>query len=302
MEKLNKVVFFANPNGQNERVLEFAKTFDETAKTEFQVISLAESLPDYANFPSSNRKKRLEEVLSNSAVETARSLTQRLSEIGLSCRDPEVVNGRYPDSVEKWLETNNPDLLVKQPLPCDGEYGHISKGDLRLSRHVAIPILLLSDQFVLNGSVLVAIPPLFNDRSGLSRAVKIIKEGVYWAKHLGASLHFVHAWVLFGESLLKSRGRTTKEELDEELTKAEERAMSEVKTAIGESHIPDDMNYKIHVHKGDPTRVLIAQIELLKPTLAVLGSVANDGVKGVLQGNTAETVARRKLTNTLIIK
>ncbi len=86
------------------------------------------------------------------------------------------------------------------------------------------------------------------------------------------------------------------------MAKAKENAEREMNVAIEESRIPEGITYTIHLHKGDPTRVLIAELELFKPTLIVMGSVANEGVKGVLLGNTAETITRRKLTNTLIVK
>jgi len=300
MEELKRIAIFANPNGDNQHSFAFVEAFEKKDQVEFQVISLAERLAEYTNFPSPSRKKRLEEILSNAAMETARSLSQRISSIGINCNDPEIVSGRFPESVEKWLETHNPDLLVKQSLPCDGEFGHASKGDLRLSRHVPLPIMLLSTEFSRNNSIMVGVPPVFHDNSGLSRAVRIIKHSAYWARKMDAQIHFVHAWELFGESFLRSR--STKEELNSELTKAKENAEKEIKIAIDESRIPEGIDYKTHVHKGDPTRVLIAELELLKPTLVVMGSVANEGVKGVLLGNTAETITRRKLTNTLIVK
>ena len=117
---------------------------------------------------------------------------------------------------------------------------------------------------------------------------------------MNAEIHFVHAWELFGESVMRSR--FSKEELDSSMAKAKENAEREMNVAIEESRIPEGITYTIHLHKGDPTRVLIAELELFKPTLIVMGSVANEGVKGVLLGNTAETITRRKLTNTLIVK
>ena len=155
-------------------------------------------------------------------------------------------------------------MFVKQSLPCDGEFGHVSKGDMLLSRHVSLPIMLLNAEFSKNNSIMVGVPPVFHDKSGLSRAVRIIKNSVFWAKRLSAQIHFIHAWELFGESFMISRSMD--EELKSELTKAKENAENEMKTAIDESRIPDGIDYKTHVHKGDPTRVLIAEFELLKPT------------------------------------
>ena len=300
MEKPDRIVIFANPNGENRNSLGFVKTFTPEDHVEFQVISLAERLAEYTKFPSANRKARLEEVLVNAANETARAMSQEITSQGLKCSDPEIVTGKFPESVEKWFETHNPDLLVKESLACDGEFGHASKGDLRLSRHVPLPVMLLNTSFNRDSSIMVAIPPIFEDKRGLARATKIISQGIYWAKFLNAEIHFVHAWELFGESVMRSR--FSKEELDSSLIQAKENAQKEMNVAIEEARIPEGITFKLHLHKGDPTRVLLAELELLKPTLVVMGSVANEGVRGVLLGNTAETVTRRKLTNTLIVK
>ena len=297
---LSRIVMFANPNGLNEHSLEFIDAFDEKDQVEFTVLSLAEQLARYTNFPNPDRKKRIEDVLANAASEAAGALSDKISSKGMKCGDPEIVKGRFPSSLEAWFESNVPQLIVKQSLASDGEFGHVSKGDIRLSRNVKVPLLLLNTEFTKNSSIVVGIPPIFDDKSGLERALRIIDHSVFWAQKLDSTLHFVHAWELFGESYLRTH--PTQKELNAELKTAKRNAEKEVETALAEAKIPEELSYSVHIHKGDPTRVLLAELELLKPTMVILGSVANEGVKGALLGNTAETVIRRKLSNSLIIK
>ena len=122
-------------------------------------------------------KKRLEEILSVAAESSARSLSQVIEDEGHSRVDHEILSGRFPASVESWLTSHEPDLLVKQCLPCDGEFGHASKGDVRLCRHVNVPLLLLNADVSPHLPVLVGIPPIHADDRGLSRAVRIIRQG-----------------------------------------------------------------------------------------------------------------------------
>lgn len=292
--------FFVNPDGSNDYLVNFVATIGKQEVGKSDVLTLAETLPPYAAFPDPNRKKRIEQVLKNAANSSVKAFAELMQAQGLDGIKTSILEGRFPAALEKWLSVNKTDLLIKESLPCDGDFGFASKGDLRLTRQSTAPVLLLHSQLQKGAPILVGLPPVHSDKRGINLANKLLKQAFTWASALDSKLHVVRAWELFGESYLRTHG--TPEELKKELEAAKQHAEQEVAEVLDQIDKPKALEIDTHIFKGDPTRVLMGAMDMLRPTLAVLGSVANEGVKGVLLGNTAEIIARRRSVSVMIVR
>ena len=296
----NHFCFFVNPDGTNDYVVNFIKTIGKQQVGKSDVLTLAETLPAYAAFPDRNRKNRIEQVLKNAANLAVQRFADLLKAEGVENPSPTVLEGRFPTAVEQWLSANKVDLLVKESLPCDGQFGLASKGDLRLARHSTAPVFLIHSEVQKGAPLLVGLPPVHSDGRGKDLAIKLLNKALEWAEILEGKLHVVRAWELFGESYLRTHGAV--DELDSELEAAKTQTEKEVKQVLDAVKNPQKVAIETHIFKGDPTRVLMGAIDMFHPTVAVLGSVANEGVKGVLLGNTAEIIARRRSVSVMIVR
>lgn len=90
--------------------------------------------------------------------------------------------------------------------------------------------------------------------------------------------------------------------MEDELAKEQQSAGAELEQVLAAANIPQDIEYRVQLHKGEATTMLGSAIELFKPPMVILGTVANEGMKIILLGNTAESIARQQKANILILK
>ena len=94
-------------------------------------------------------------------------------------------------------------------------------------------------------------------------------------------LHILHVWRLFGESsLAHGFARVSEEHLNELRGKEEKEHRDWIEALVKkclDSLGPEAVQYllpKIHLLKGDPRKVIPAQVDALRPDLLIIGSVA----------------------------
>jgi nucleotide-binding universal stress UspA family protein len=296
-----EIAIFLNSTGENDTLAGLIAALPLADLEKVWLLVLDEELPAYTAFPEPSRKRRLEEIIRSANLTQIEKVTSLLGERASGTVEVVHLKGRFPTALVDWVNRSQVELVVKESLPCDVEFGNASKGDVKLARQVdQLPCLLMHAPIIAGQPVFVGVPPIHTDQSGLKLAVKVIRAAAEWAQVLNAPLHLVRAWTLFGENLLVNRA--SPEELAETLTDERDRAQAELDSAIEQAGLPESLEYEAHLYKGDPTRVLNAKIELLKPALVVMGSVANDGIKGVLLGNTAESIVRKQDASVLIVR
>lgn len=296
---LTNVAVFANANGNNDFAKSFLKVLRESPNSKFTFLALAQKLPEYARFPSANRKSRLEElfrVAANSAIE---DLAIFASEIQLDSYESKILEGRFPAALLEWIDSSPASLILKESLACDGGFGSASKGDIKLTRQSSAPVLLAHSAIKKGAPVLVGIYPHFDDITYDRACIHLVETAAAFAKVLGSHLCVVHAWELWGENLIQSRSHL--EEVDDLKHEVKDQAQECVERILSQSDLQGVTCEKL-LGNGDATRVLSGAIDVTKPGLVVLGSTAKGGLAGAILGNTAETIARKKQSSVLIMR
>ncbi len=296
---LEHVAVFANPDGANSHSEGLLKALAQHDGIELTVLGMAEKLPDYARFPSESRKSRIEESLKAAAASAGRELMESSQKLSLNCKELIVLEGRFPTEVVDWVDSSKTTLLIKEPLPYDGDYGIASKGDIKLTRYCSAPVLLARSAAYSGEPVLVGIAPDIGSTNLDRFCISLVETAAFFAKLLGGPLYVVNAWDLFGTSFL--RNRVPAEEIAEGLADMKKHSRKAVDRVLSECDL-QGLTPEQLLGRGDPTRVLSGAVDLVKPGLVVLGSTAREGVQGVLLGNTAETIARQKQTSVLILR
>ena len=296
---LKHVGVFANPNGSNAFTKDFLRVFAPLLNSPVSIIGLAEKLPEYARFPSEQRKTRLEEVMRAAATSAVKDVVNYAKECSLQCDKPAILNGRFPTALLHWIDSTPTTLLIKESLACDGNFSNASKGDLKLTRHSSAPVLLAHAPVQEGDAVLVGIAPLPGDTTHDRFCIRLVQVAADFARTFGGSLCVVHAWDLWGEGLL--RNRVPKEEIEEGRADTKRNAEQALERVLSQCELDGVVPERL-LGRGDPTRVIAGAVDLVKPGLVVLGSTAKEGVKGTLLGNTAEAIARQKHSSVLIIR
>jgi nucleotide-binding universal stress UspA family protein len=112
-------------------------------------------------------------------------------------------------------------------------------------------------------------------------------------------LTVLHAWMVYGESLLKSHMPA------EELAEVRETARGEVESALSAFLKPFEdrlTGVAVEAVNGEPEEVILQFVESHGIDVVVMGTVGRTGIAGLVMGNTAEHVLRRLRGSVLAVK
>lgn len=288
MDLLQKPVVFINQTGENDKVEEVLQYLSQAT-----FLTLAEDASLYAR---GERMERFKTILAEAAEKASEPVLAVAKKQGLNFENLVTLEGRFPKAVIEWLSANEGSLLLKQPVACGSVVGCVSKGDIKLTRESPIPVLLLGSCLQPGQPVLVGVAPHHMDQKEDDFCVRLIQTANAWATILGSELHVLHAWDLWLEGLIKNKIHP--DELELMRQNAQTEAEDVLKRVIEKAKVEATPV----LQKGDPTKVVSQTIDELSPGLVVLGSTAKSGIREVLLGNTAETIARTKQKPILIVR
>ncbi len=147
--------------------------------------------------------------------------------------------------------------------------------------------------------IAAAVDPDPSDQEKRLLNVKIMELASSLAQMTRSELHIIHAWTLFGESLLHKR--LSKGELDKwarEETGAREALLNELLQDCSLQQLP----HKTHLIKGPPEMVLPPVTRRIGADALVMGTVCRAGVTGFFIGNTAEEMLQQVRCSVLTVK
>jgi nucleotide-binding universal stress UspA family protein len=122
-------------------------------------------------------------------------------------------------------------------------------------------------------------------------------------------LHIVHAWSLYGESVMRSpRAHVNPEKLDALLEKERaarqeklERLVEDYRSRLTGSEA-ERFTPELHLVKGDPSSAIPSELERLGADLMAMGTISRKGLTGFLIGNTAERILHRLECSVVLAK
>jgi len=163
---------------------------------------------------------------------------------------------------------------------------------MHLIRKCPSPVWIVGPQGQPTGPrILAAIDASWgDDPAAAAFARKTLATATALASNLGAELHVVHAWQLYGESLLSNRvsGQELSDLLRREREVAERQLIATV-DEVGEPVAPE----RIHLEKGSPEQVIPRLARELGVDAIVMGTVGRSGLAGLLIGEMAEEILNR---------
>jgi nucleotide-binding universal stress UspA family protein len=114
-----------------------------------------------------------------------------------------------------------------------------------------------------------------------------------------ANLHVVHAWTLFGESLLRGRGGMYAADVDRAVREEAGKRRRVVRSLLAKHTVT---RCQLHLPKGDAAEVIPRLIGRLGIDVLVMGTVCRAGIPGFIIGNTAERVLDAVDCSVLVVK
>ena len=224
----------------------------------------------------------------------------------------EVADGRVPLEVDvrfgiPFLEVvrmvlqDGHDLVITTAEEAEGD-GVLGGTAMSLMRKCPCPVWLLRpERRPSYGRVLAAVKLEHETDLDLSVNDAVLELASSLASSERARLHVVLAWSIYGERVLRCRGRLSEDDrqrLNQDVC-WQRRVLLDRFLARHELQLGDD---RVHLIKGRPGPVITELAERQNMDIIVMGTVANSGVKGLLMGNTAEWVLQRVSCSVMAVK
>lgn len=122
-------------------------------------------------------------------------------------------------------------------------------------------------------------------RDSLNATILQLASSLAASEH--AELHVVHAWMLFGEHLLRGRGGVPESEIRRYAQREAEKQRRALETLLAEH---TGGTGEVHLIKGNAGSVIPQLVRNRKMDMLVMGTVCRTGIPGFFIGNTAETI------------
>ena len=210
-----------------------------------------------------------------------------------------VLVGDLESAILNAVITDRYDILIKQPSPSHGLRQRLfGSVDMRLLRvcPCAVAIMHLKPEGYSNRAV-VALDYPDNDQTKICLNRALLDSTAFNIVSEIAEVHIIHAWRLYGESLLAhGRGKISPEKLAAVKEKEETTRRKWLEHVVDEyrDSLPVDQakifNPKVELLHGDPTVVIPHRVKELDADFVYIGTVSRKGISGWLIGNTAEAI------------
>ncbi len=192
--------------------------------------------------------------------------------------------------------TSNHDLVVVTTDEDDEDHATIK----RLLRKCPCPVWVIRRTRARTQRVLAAVDPAPNARQ---LNLTVLQLAASMVELYGGELHVVHAWELYGEATMRSSGFVRTSAAEIEILLAEEEAKH--RAAVAELLATNDLEdhpWQVHLHKGPASEVVCDVVAKNRINLLVMGTVARTGVRGLIIGNTAESVVDNVRCSVIAVK
>ena len=150
--------------------------------------------------------------------------------------------------------------------------------------------------------IIAAVDPDPSDERRNKLNVKIMDLAISLAELERGELLVVHAWSLYGETILRGGvGRMDQAELDRLVRDAEAAHKARLNDLLQKYDL-QGLTYQAHLVKGEAGKIIPELAAKKSADLIVLGTLSRSGVAGFLIGNTAEKILHQVDCSVLAVK
>ncbi|MFV9671960.1 MAG: universal stress protein [Acidimicrobiia bacterium] len=236
-----------------------------------------------------DRKERLRHVLENTRG-------------GPSTEVIETVGEPFIEVIRQVLVEGHDLVMVGEPIAERPDEPHVSSGVMHLLRKCPVPVWVMRSGRSGTGRILALVDPDPDDpvHEGLNDLIMELATSL--AHRQGWELHLGHAWTLAGEATLRSSPYVglPGEMVDVMVRDTEAIRLGQLETLAIRHVIESERS--IHMVAGAPGVVLPRLADRLDVDLIVMGTVGRTGLRGLIMGNTAETILRSVRCSVLAVK
>lgn len=223
----------------------------------------------------------------------------------------DVLTGTLFLEVIRAVIKNGYDLVIKRAENPGFLKRLFGSDDMHLLRKCPCPLCLLKPGSKLHFNTILAAVD-FDPKKGSEFEATfntgILDFAASLALNSAGTLHIIHVWEPFFESVLRSRGDATDDQVSSYIGQDRSFHQNSLKALMQklEDHIGTHLYRQLlpvfHIIEGNPQKLIAEKAHELKADIVVMGTVARTGISGLIIGNTAEATLNQLSCSVLAVK
>lgn len=302
MERFKNILVATSPGHLDPPTLRAAVSLAEINSARLTVFDVVAPMPTWRKTVNvEGRVVDIEAAILLDREERLRHLIEN-TRGGPDVEVVETVGEPFIEVIRRVLLERNDLVMVGEPVSDRPGEPHLSSGVMHLLRKCPVPVWVMRGARSGTGRILALVDPAPDDPVSDELNDLIMELAVSISRRQGWELHLAHAWSLAGESTLRSSpyvelpGRMVDAMVQD--TKA---TRLEQLNALAIRHVTESER-STHMVQGTPGAVLPRLADRLDIDLVVMGTVGRTGLRGLIVGNTAETILRSVRCSVLAVK
>ncbi|MDJ0924291.1 MAG: universal stress protein [Acidimicrobiia bacterium] len=303
MDRFKRILVAASPGHLEPLTLRNAVNLADTNDAHLTVLDVVAPLPPWRKRMNvEGRTIDVEGALLHDREERLRRMVVNTG--GREETEVIVTVGEPFLEVIRYVLAHGHDLVMMgEPEVNRAALPQPSSGVMHVLRKCPTPVWVMHPSLARELRILALVDPDPSDpvRDGLNNLVLELATSLA-RRHFG-ELHLGHAWTLEGEATLRTSPFV---EMPGRIVDAMAREVEEVHrdqlNLLATRHHVDELGASIHMVSGEPGVALPRLADHLDINLIVMGTVGRTGLKGLIVGNTAETILRSVRCSVLAVK
>jgi nucleotide-binding universal stress UspA family protein len=303
MDRFKRILVAASPGKLEPLTLRCAVSLAECNDAHLTVLDVVAQLPRWRK--KVNVEGRIIDVETALLRDREERLRREVEASGCGPDTEVIVKVGEPFlEVIRHAMAHDHDLVILGESPSDeAAEPQLSSGVMHVLRKCPTPVCVMYPSQVSPLRILALIDPDPDDpiRDGLNDLVLELATSL--TRRNDAELHVGHAWVLDGEATLRASPYVELSgAIVDVMVRETESAHHDQLNALAQRHGVGELGGSIHMVSGEPGVVLPRLAERLDIGLIVMGTVGRTGLRGLIMGNTAETILRPVRCSVLAVK
>ena len=298
MQRFKNILFVLNSEATNEASLDRAVTLAKKNEAQLTVVKVVGKRPPEAHRGADVMSvSEMHEFVVQTAREQLESQLDRLitpdtkSAIRISTL---VLSGTAFLEIIREVLREKHDLVIMTTKDEGGRRTRLfGSTSMHLMRKCPCPVWVMKPTQGKRFARILAAVDTSRDQSDVEHEAlntKIMDLATSLAEREQSELHIVHAWKMFGESILRSKRDCVKEERVDAWVLEERQRHKRLFDRLLDEYELESLNHQVHLAKGDANSVIPELAHELQIDLIVMGTVCRTGVAGYFIGNTAESI------------
>ena len=303
MDRFKKILVAASPGHLEPLTLRTAVKLADVIDAHLTVLDVVAPLPPWRKkITVEGRTIDIEAALLHDRQERLRHMVENTRGGGDS-KVIVTVGEPFLEVIRHVLACGHDLVMLGEPEVNRAAMPQLSSGVMHLLRKCPTPVWVMYPSRARKLRILALIDPDPSDpvRDGLNDLVMELATSL--TRRNDGELHVGHAWTLEGEATLRTSPYV---ELPggivDVMVREREAATRAQLDVLDERHSVGELGGAIHMVSGEPGVVLPRLADRLNIGLIVLGTVGRTGLRGLIMGNTAETILRSVRCSVLAVK